>query len=163
MLNRPNLSTDLGFPVGAKLIELIREHGLHQFPEGPEQMNPFQYTFGMSIFDYFQHDAEQKEAFDNYMTIRRPVDAPQWFETYPADQEILSESLKQDKDAVLVCDVGGGHGHEAIKFQEWFPNLPGRLVVQDLPETVRKISPKPEGIEFMEHDFFKEQPVRGEY
>ena len=140
---------------------MIRGHGIHQFPEGPHQQNPFQYTFGMSVFEYLQHDQEQKEAFDAYMSVRRDANAPQWFETYPAEQELRPESLKQDRDAVLLADVGGNKGHEVANFKQRFPHLPGRLVNQDLPETIRYIDSKAEGVELMEHDFFTQQPVKG--
>lgn len=70
--------TDLGFAVGSKLISMIREGRLHLFPdESPDHISPFEYTFGKPIFEYLQFDREQKEAFDNYMAIRREGIVPQ--------------------------------------------------------------------------------------
>ncbi|KAF2721795.1 S-adenosyl-L-methionine-dependent methyltransferase [Polychaeton citri CBS 116435] len=139
---------------------MIRDQGIHQFPDSPLQKNPFEYTFGKPIFEYFKDDKEQKEAFDNYMTIRRDPNAPQWFDTYPVE-DCLGASLKSGPNDALLIDVGGGKGHEISKFQRRFPHLPGRRILQDLPQTIRAIDSKPADIELMEHDFFTEQPVKG--
>ncbi|KAK4495345.1 hypothetical protein PRZ48_013676 [Zasmidium cellare] len=152
--------TDLGMAVGSKLIEMIRKGKLVQFPEREGEVSPFEYTFGHPIFEFFQHDREQKEAFDDYMAVRRSVTGPQWFETYPAREELGKSELKTGEDAALVVDVGGGIGHEVAKFRESHMDLPGRLVLEDLPQTFEKAA-APEGIEVIHHDFFKEQPVKG--
>lgn len=157
-------STDLTFAVGSKLIEMIRKQGLYQFPEGPDQQTPLVYTFGMPIWELFQHDQEQKEAFDDYMAARRDPTTPQWFEVYPAADEISSSSLKTGDDATLLVDVGGGFGHEISKFKQNFPNLPGKLILQDLPNTFENMKAQqatPEDIELLSYDFFTEQPVKG--
>jgi demethylsterigmatocystin 6-O-methyltransferase len=60
----------------------------------------------------------------------------------------------------LLVDVGGGFGQQASSFKNRFPNLPGRLVVQDIPETLDR-APPAEGIEFMAHDFFTSQSLKG--
>lgn len=61
-----------------------------------------------------------------------------------------------------VVDVGGSHGPTSIALAERFPNLV--CIVQDLPGTVAGCSVLPElegRLEFMAHDFFTEQPVKG--
>jgi hypothetical protein len=60
----------------------------------------------------------------------------------------------------MMVDVGGGCGHQAKPLKDTFPNLPGKLVVQDLPQMEGKGIP---GIEFQAHDFFLEQPIKGKY
>ncbi|KAK6392572.1 hypothetical protein LTR65_003703 [Meristemomyces frigidus] len=152
--------TDLGFAIGGKLVEMMRTHGLHQFPEGSDQKSPFEYTYGMGMFEYLEKDREQKEDFDDYMAARRDPDAPQWFDIYPVEQQ-LADGPKVDKAAVLLVDVGGGKGHEISKFRQRFPEMPGEVVLQDLPVTVKAIDPRPKGVTLMEHDFFKEQPIQG--
>ena len=64
-----------------------------------------------------------------------------------------------------VVDVGGSHGLVSIAIARAFPTL--KFIVQDLDEPVirnadaRKPDDIKERVEFMAHDFFKEQPVRG--
>ena len=91
----------------------------------------------------------------------RQSQALQWFQKYPAERE-LSRGLKQGPEAVLVVDVGGGRGHEISKFHRQFPNLTGKLIVQDRPETITSFNPNLDNIIFMSHDFFTEQSVKGE-
>ncbi|PYI23474.1 S-adenosyl-L-methionine-dependent methyltransferase [Aspergillus violaceofuscus CBS 115571] len=54
-------------------------------------------------------------------------------------------------------------GHDVSEFHRKWPELPGRLIVQELPEVVsqaRELNLNPK-IELMEHDFFEEQIVKG--
>lgn len=72
------------------------------------------------------------------------------------------ESLPQ---GAKVVDVGGGRGHVSVRIAEKVPGL--NFVVQDdesmleagqaegVPKAVK------DRIEFMPHDFFNEQPVKG--
>lgn len=62
-----------------------------------------------------------------------------------------------------VVDVGGGIGSASRALARAFPRL--RFVVQDREEVVRGAVVEEEGvrerIEFVAHDFFQEQPVKG--
>lgn len=62
----------------------------------------------------------------------------------------------------LLIDVGGSHGTVSQAIAESFPNI--RCIVEDLPEVI-KTANIPEGLanrfEFIAHDFFTEQPIRG--
>ena len=60
----------------------------------------------------------------------------------------------------MFVDVGGGYGHEAAALKKHYPNLPGRFVVQDLPQIVSEIKLE-DGVEAMAHDFFTPQPQKG--
>lgn len=152
--------TDLTFPIGGNVIELMRTNGLHQFPEG-DQKSPFEYTFGSKMFDYFNINPEQKDAFDDYMAARRSPNQLQWFEIYPAKDKLANVSNGHtETDAVLLVDVGGGFGHEIVKFRERYPEHAGRLILQDLPITFAKMESPPHGVEMMRHDFFTAQPVK---
>lgn len=98
------------------------------------------------------------EAFNVYMTNFN-AGRKNWTEFYPV-LERLGRDAKRDKIAVAMVDVGGGYGHQAIEVKAKFPQLPGRFVVQDLPQGL--LSERREDVEYMEHDFFTEQPVKGE-
>jgi SAM-dependent methyltransferase len=65
-------------------------------------------------------------------------------------------------EGVLV-DIGGGTGGVAFEIARFFPGI--RCIVQDLPEVIQGTE-VPEDlnnrrVQFMEHDFFEEQPVKG--
>ena len=75
---------------------------------------------------------------------------------------VLGPNAKCDHEAVLFVDVGGSKGHEAISLHEAHPDIPGHLILQDLPSMIDRVSINPpKGIELMSYDFFTPQPVKG--
>lgn len=59
-------------------------------------------------------------------------------------------------------DVGGGQGHDLAEFRARFPDVEGRLVLQDQASTLDRAGGiVPTDVEVMAHDFFTEQPVKG--
>jgi len=58
--------------------------------------------------------------------------------------------------------LGGGHGQKSIALKAAFPDIPGQIIVQDLPMSIER-APKVQGIKFMVHDFFTEQPIKGKH
>lgn len=82
-----------------------------------------------------------------------------WMDFYPVERE-LAAGARQEQDAIMFVDIGGGMGHEAVALKKRFPHLPGRYVVQDLPQIVE--GQKLElGVESLAHDFFTPQPLKG--
>ncbi|KAI0206668.1 S-adenosyl-L-methionine-dependent methyltransferase [Astrocystis sublimbata] len=65
----------------------------------------------------------------------------------------------------VLVDVGGSMGHQCLAVRQRYPSLVGRIVLQDLPETIEKVQASPlpgfEGVETMAHDFFTPQTLRG--
>lgn len=62
----------------------------------------------------------------------------------------------------IVVDVGGSRGSQCVAIAQSFPGL--RFVVQDLPDMIEDAAEElptdvDSRIKFMEHDFFREQPV----
>lgn len=138
----------------------MRGPGIQQFADTPDATTLFKYTHGTDIiFGLLEKNAEQKQAFDDYMAARRVEDMPQWFEIFPVAEQL--GSLREKPDAALMVDVGGGPGQELARFKERYPDLLGRFVLQDLPLTLNRIERLPDGIEAMEYDFFTLQPVKG--
>ena len=93
------------------------------------------------------------------MAGRNALQTLRWHQKYPAASELASIAHHQ-KELCLV-DVAGNRGHDIISFREAHPEVSGRFVLQDLPETMSTIKQPPRGIELMEYDFFTPQPVRG--
>ncbi|KAK5128868.1 hypothetical protein LTR85_000201 [Meristemomyces frigidus] len=151
---------DFGFKTVSMVPELIREQKLCQFPRSPEDRSPIQHVFGDTMFGVLSKDPRRKKIFDDYMEARRYSTEPKWFEIFPAGQKFAGE-LKAKSDEVQLVDVGGGKGHDIALFRQRFPDLAGRLILQDLPRTFSSLTEKPPGVELMEHDFFTEQPVKG--
>ena len=81
-----------------------------------------------------------------------------WTDFFPVEEEI-GKGARQDPEAIMFVDIGGGMGHEGLALKKRYPNLPGRFVNQDLPQIVSDL--RLDGIECMAHDFFTPQPLKG--
>ena len=81
-----------------------------------------------------------------------------WTDFFPVEEEI-GKGARQDPEAIMFVDVGGGMGHEGLALKKRYPDLPGRFVNQDLPQIVS--DQKLDGVESMAHDFFTPQPLQG--
>lgn len=83
-----------------------------------------------------------------------------WTELFP------TETIANDarKDRVLVVDIGGGKGHDALKFAELHPEIPdGSLVVQDLPHVIKeaKALEGQKKVVPCEYNYLDPQPIKG--
>jgi len=76
-----------------------------------------------------------------------------WLDVVPFEDTLSPEQ------AVFV-DIGGNIGHQCARLKARWPELKGKVVLQDREETIRN-APKFKGVEFMVHDFFTTQPVKG--
>ncbi|OKL57997.1 hypothetical protein UA08_06502 [Talaromyces atroroseus] len=172
---------DFLFPIGANLIKCVKDGGIHQFPT-KDQKGPFEFTFGAPIFDFLEANKEYKVVFDNLMSGRREGTEVKWFHTYPVASELASirsnsqsETARShnevesngDPDPVLLVDIAGGRGHDIYAFATEFPDLPGRLILEDLPSTFANVDSarldmlRSAGIEMLQYDFFTPQPIHG--
>ncbi|KAH4022883.1 hypothetical protein HBH98_189840 [Parastagonospora nodorum] len=77
---------------------------------------------------------------------------------YPV-QERLVDSFDASIGPVLFVDVGGATGQKAIALKDSLAHVPGKIIVQDLPVYVKQ-APTVDGVEFMVHDFYTEQPIK---
>ena len=94
------------------------------------------------------------------MVENRAVNIP-WFHIYPFGDE-LGQACSSGPDDVLLVDVGGNRGADILEFRQAHPNLPGRLILQELPETIAAVDEASMAdIELQSYDFFTPQPVKG--
>ncbi|KAL8883143.1 MAG: hypothetical protein Q9192_007419 [Flavoplaca navasiana] len=114
----------------------------------------------MHFFEYFDKSPEQRKYLDDYMAIRR-VWLATWFEAFPMVRT-LCPGTKTDKDSVLLVDVGSSWGYELAAFKQAYPNVHGRLILQDLPKVIGKVQQEgpPPNVECMTYDFFTSQPLQ---
>lgn len=94
------------------------------------------------------------------MAETRQRDKP-WFTIYPFESEIGAACGNETKD-VLIVDIGGNRGADILDCRKAYPDLAGRFILQDLPETIAAVDPKTiDGIELQAYDVFTPQPVKG--
>lgn len=107
-------------------------------------------------FDYLETKPYYQDAFNKVMASSYRREGQDWFDYFPVEEKLRV----QESTDVLLVDIGGCHGVELSAFQKRFPNIPGRLVLQDLPHVI-DTGDIPAGIEGQGYSFFDEQPVKG--
>ena len=105
------------------------------------------------FFPYMKQHPEQLQWFQKLMSVPRDGD---WLDVVYFEKEAANVSA----DRALLVDVGGNIGHQSERLRRKYPDLPGKIIVQDLEENV-KVAPQLQGVEFMAHDFFTPQPIKG--
>lgn len=116
----------------------------------------------LTIFEEIQQDPVLSRQFNNHMAAYAQG-RYRWMDHgfYPVQKQLIDGTSISDQDVLLV-DVGGSFGHDLLDFRRKWPDVPGRLVLQDLPEVVASVQNLDEpSIDVMGHDFFTEQPVKG--
>lgn len=117
----------------------------------------FQKAFNtdLSCFAWLPNQPKRFAYLQGMLPIQRNGD---WLSKFPVKQEVGCWIAKPDQ--ALFVDVGGGRGHQCSSFKAKYPELTGRIILQDLPQTLANLKPI-EGVEFMEQDFFKPQDIKG--
>lgn len=100
------------------------------------------------------------QAMSDFMESHSRYNHRSWTELFPT--QCLVDEAKEGRK--LVVDIGGGKGHDGLKFAELHPEIAdGSVVVQDLPHVLaaagtyegqKKVVPMP-------HDYLQPQPVKG--
>ena len=112
------------------------------------------------LFEWFPKHPELLNNFNLWMSGQRDGRA-KWVDFFPFEERV-AKGFERGDGAVMLVDVGGGRGHEVEEIKKKHPSLPGRFVLQDLPATIDQALPVP-GMEAVVHDFFTEQPIKGQY
>jgi hypothetical protein len=129
----------------------------YQNPEDPMDC-PWQeaYQTKEHCFEWLQNHPTDLARFMKWVDLSRRG-LPSWLDTFPFAQIVEKES---NQDTVLFVDVGSGHGHQSVELRKRFPELVGRVIVQDTPHVIGAVQPS-HGIEPQAYDFFTPQPVKG--
>lgn len=117
-----------------------------------------QWAVGQSQFEWLASHPKQQKLFNSYMASRREG-RPMWFDVYPVER-LLGHGIPY-KDTIFLVDIGGNQGHDLSKFRREYGHLPGKLVLQDLPDVIKGVSGRDSAIDVMGYSFLDPQPVKG--
>lgn len=140
-----------------RLPDYFEEKGWHCPTDAYD--SPFQFAVGTKLhqFDWIAQHPKLQHAFNVTMTMRtKNFDDSKWFDVFPVAQ-LMDQKTPAE---VFMVDIGGGVGHNMIELKEHYPDIPGKLVVQDIAPVIESVTGMPDGIEAEVQDFFKPQPVR---
>lgn len=151
-------NTILG-PAAGSLGEFLETHSLEIPTDHHDTPLQFALKTPHDFWGYLKEDPARSQLFNDSMRSSAIVGAA----TVPPFP--FGTGLKCDsEDEVLIIDVGGGKGQALESIRKTYPELKGRMVVQDLPEVIADTETSahlPSSIETMAADFFKPQPIRG--
>lgn len=119
-----------------------------------------QWAVGESQFEWLAKNKHHQTLFNSYMSSRREG-KPVWFDVYPVER-LLDGAISSCPEAVFLVDIGGNQGHDLSKFHTRYPEVPGRLILQDLPKIVSGAQKHP-GIERMGYSFLDPQPIKRKF
>ncbi|KAI9708795.1 MAG: hypothetical protein M1820_003750 [Bogoriella megaspora] len=141
-------------PILQQLPEFLAETKYQDITDPTK--TPLQRAFDTELpgFIWFQNQPERFGHFQRVMTVQR-AGAPTWLEVFPFEQE-----LGDWHDKPVFVDVGGGFGHQCQALKEAFPDLPGKIILEDLPQTLEHI-PAIKGVEAVAQNFFEPQVIQG--
>ncbi|GKZ36808.1 hypothetical protein AbraIFM66950_008040 [Aspergillus brasiliensis] len=161
-------------PISAAIIHFTHFHSiLTHLPDyftkshwtNPNSLTntPFQSAISTEAhyFDYLATKPYFQSAFNTVMKSPLRRTGSPWFTLFPVLDKL--HITHPSPTSVTLVDIGGNHGHDLLAFRSAFPDLPGRLILQDLPHVIADAELElPAGvIECQGYDFFTEQPIKG--
>ncbi|KAJ2990600.1 hypothetical protein NUW58_g2868 [Xylaria curta] len=144
-----------GEPLFREIPAFLRNNEYQDVTDGNATV--FQYTFKtkMGVYEWFSLHPEHGAAFFRYLALEQAV-RRRWFDEYPIQRDTRS----WDPEMPVFVDVGGNVGHYCALFKSKFPEVPGRVILQDLPSTIEHAL-QTTGVETMGHNFFEQQHIKG--
>jgi hypothetical protein len=128
---------------------------------------PFEHALNYSggHFRWLVDTPDMLNSFNSFMSGQRQY-RTNWYDTFPVDEILYPKEESESGDgaseeSTLFIDIAGGGGHDIEAFHKSYPDAPGKLVLQDLPETIDQIEQLSPTITRMKYDFFTEQPIKG--
>lgn len=123
---------------------------------------PFQKAFNtkLPVFEWLVQHPKNFGTLQKVMTAMQGSEWTEGFKLLDVEARKVSTTPPNPSEKPFLVDVGGGHGHQCIKLGNKYPNLLGRLVLQDLAEAVEKL-PQIKGVKAEAYDFFQKQPITG--
>ena len=147
------------------LPEFLRETN-YRNPSDPKHL-PLNKALNtdQDLMTYLQENPDKAHWTFQYMAAHKS-DLPTWMDgSIPSIIDDLKLSPSDlDKGRTMFVDIGGGAGHQCANLRRAFPELKGKMVVQDVPVMIDMVDKEQAAsidLEHMVHDFWTPQPVKG--
>jgi demethylsterigmatocystin 6-O-methyltransferase len=125
-----------------------------------DERTPFQigHHTNMGFYQLLDLHPVEKAAFHRVME-HLAATVPSWLDQIAFDQE-FAQTSPSTPDTILFVDIGGGIGHQCTTIAKKYPNLIGRIILEDQPQ-VLALSVVAERIEKIPYDYLTVQPIQG--
>ena len=149
----------------ASLPEYLKATSYQNPGSSAETSTPFQYgnNTPLSFYQAMAADPAVRSGFDSQMKSHVALERMKYRTGFASifDFEGVVAPLIKSADDVALVDVGGSRGHVLEDVMKYMPGLKGRLVLEDLPETLEGVE-LPKRIEVIPYTFLEtEQPIKG--
>lgn len=148
------------FPTVIKFHEFSRERGW-KTPSDPKDTG-MMYAFNTdeNFFTFTQSQGYAAEL--NEFMKAKCLSNKKWMEPgfYPIKERLI-DGADTTPEAPFLVDIGGSGGHDLEDLRRYYPDTPGKLILEDLPAVIREIKDLDPSIIRMEYNFYDEQPVKG--
>ncbi|RYN41800.1 hypothetical protein AA0112_g1804 [Alternaria arborescens] len=142
-------------PLFQEMPAFLRANKYQDVTDGKNTVFQPAYNTDLDTYTWFSQNPLQMGALISYMAMEQAVRG-RWLDEYP----IRPQMKDWNPELPAFVDVGGNVGHYCAMFKKRFPDIPGRIILQDLPDTLAH-SLKTPGVEAIGHDFFQPQPIKG--
>ncbi|KAL9599999.1 MAG: hypothetical protein Q9219_003468 [cf. Caloplaca sp. 3 TL-2023] len=139
---------NIGGPVYQALPDFLPEQNFKTDTQGKFAWHKAMST-DLDFFPWAKQHPEKLGWFQKLMSVPRDGE---WFDVIPFTND-------SPVDRAQFVDIGGNIGHQCRRLKAKYPDLKGRIICQDLEETIKSAPPMVPGVEMMAHDFFLPQPV----
>ncbi|KAL9119115.1 MAG: hypothetical protein Q9187_004328 [Circinaria calcarea] len=152
--------TDSRLPVWQKVPARLAERGYRNPSNSMETALQKDYGAGKTFWQILNERPKELRDFMTFMASQREG-RPSWLDFYPVQSQLI-EGFSGSTDAVFFVDIGGAGGHECRALKAKYPDLPGRVILQELSGAIEQVkAQEAKGMEAMVHDFFQPQPLKG--
>ncbi|TVY75550.1 O-methyltransferase lepI [Lachnellula suecica] len=153
-------SHDVLGPTFQALPEFLSSNGYQNVVETHKAAFQMGWNTNLPMWEWLHQRPKEIAHFNRFMTAQRSG-TPNCFNFYPIEDKC--KDWRAGDDRAVFVDVGGASGQQCVEFKKKFSNIPGRVILQDLPAVIEDACADglPNGVEAMVHDFYKPQPVRG--
>jgi demethylsterigmatocystin 6-O-methyltransferase len=110
----------------------------------------------VGFYDWIETRPIQAKAFAGFMQAQFSS-LPSWLSVLDFDSEISKDA---EPSTFVFVDVGGGTGQQCQALCDKFPNMEGKVVLQDRPEVLKKAITG-SCVDRMPYDYLTQQPVKG--
>lgn len=141
-------------PITQQIPDFLAETKYQNITENNKTVFNKAFNTDLPAFVWYPNQPERFGNFQKVMTVQR-AGAPTFLSAFQFKKELGDFQGKP-----VFVDVGGGFGHQAMAVKQAFPQLSGKLILQDLPQTLQLV-PAIDGIQVMVHNFFESQVVKG--
>ncbi|KAI0389948.1 S-adenosyl-L-methionine-dependent methyltransferase [Xylariaceae sp. FL0594] len=150
-------------PAFNALPKFLREKtGYANFTDGANCPWYMGHNTDKQAFEWVKEAPNQMNLFMGWMVSQRDG-LPMFLDVVDFEKEFAAQGV--DESTPVFVDIGGAMGHQCIALRKRYPNLTGRVILQDLDQVIQQVKARPlpgfEGIETQSYSFFTPEPVKG--